>query len=404
MTNLQSSPPSFNYYNRKKLVTILSIDGGGIRGIIPAVILAFLERLLQELDGEEVRLADYFDVIAGTSTGGLITAMLTAPDDYNRPLYAAKDITTFYLKHGPQIFPQERGPLAQLISFIKAMTGPKYDGKYLRHMLREKLKETRLHHTLTNVVIPTFDIKTFQPVIFSSYKILSYPDLDAKLSDICIGTSAAPTILPSFYFQNAFENGKTREFNLIDGGIVSTNPTYLAINEVTKQMMKENPDYGTIHNKLLVLSIGTGSGKIEQKYNAKTAGKWGLVSWLFQNGSSPIISVFYEAGADLVDYQNNILFQSFRSEDKYLRVQDDSLTGTTASTDVATEKNLENLVKIGQELLNKPASRVDPETGHLKAIPHLGTNADALRRFAKQLSDERKYRRGKDSNQMQEYS
>lgn len=85
--------------------------------------------------------------------------------------------------------------------------------------------------------------------------------------------------------------------------------------------MKENPDYGTIHNKLLVLSIGTGSGKIEQKYNAKTAGKWGLVSWLFQNGSSPIISAFYEAGADLVDYQNNILFQSFRSEDKYLRVQ-----------------------------------------------------------------------------------
>lgn len=63
---------------------------------------------MQELDGEEVRLADYFDVIAGTSTGGLITAMLTAPDDYNRPLYAAKDITTFYLKHGPQIFPQER--------------------------------------------------------------------------------------------------------------------------------------------------------------------------------------------------------------------------------------------------------------------------------------------------------
>lgn len=61
--------------------------------------------------------------------------------------------------------------------------------------------------------------------------------------------------------------------------------------------------------------------------------------------------------------------------------QDDSLTGTTASTDVATEKNLENLVKIGQELLNKPASRVDPETGHLKAIPHLGTNADALRRL-----------------------
>lgn len=86
-------------------------------------------------------------------------------------------------------------------------------------------------------------------------------------------------------------------------------------------MMKENPDYGTIHDKLLVLSIGTGSGRNEQKYNAKTSAKWGLVSWLFEKGSSPIIQAFYEAGADMVDYQNNIVFQSFRSQHNYLRLQ-----------------------------------------------------------------------------------
>ena len=63
---------------------------------------------MQKLDGEEARLADYFDVIAGTSTGGLVTAMLTAPDDNNRPLFAAKDITDFYLEECPKIFPQSR--------------------------------------------------------------------------------------------------------------------------------------------------------------------------------------------------------------------------------------------------------------------------------------------------------
>jgi len=63
---------------------------------------------LQKLDGDDARLADYFDVISGTSTGGLVTAMLTAPDEDNRPLYAAKDIKDFYLQHTPKIFPQKK--------------------------------------------------------------------------------------------------------------------------------------------------------------------------------------------------------------------------------------------------------------------------------------------------------
>ena len=64
--------------------------------------------MVQKLDGEDARIADYFDVITGTSTGGLVTAMLSSPNEKNRPLFAAKDIKDFYLNHSPKIFPQNR--------------------------------------------------------------------------------------------------------------------------------------------------------------------------------------------------------------------------------------------------------------------------------------------------------
>jgi len=88
------------------MITILTVNGGGVRGLIPATILEFLEAKLQELDGPDVRIADYFDVIAGTSTGGLITAMLAAPNENNRPLFTAEGITKFYLEQCSSIFPQ----------------------------------------------------------------------------------------------------------------------------------------------------------------------------------------------------------------------------------------------------------------------------------------------------------
>ncbi|KAL4582369.1 hypothetical protein LXL04_006916 [Taraxacum kok-saghyz] len=94
--------------SKTSIVTVLSVDGGGVRGIIPATLLSFLESKLQDIDGREARIADYFDVIAGTSTGGLMTTMLAVPGEDNRPLYSADDIKQFYFHHSPKIFPQVR--------------------------------------------------------------------------------------------------------------------------------------------------------------------------------------------------------------------------------------------------------------------------------------------------------
>ncbi|KAK9109152.1 hypothetical protein Sjap_017212 [Stephania japonica] len=380
------------------LITILSIDGGGIRGIIPGTILAFLESELQALDGNDVRLADYFDVIGGTSTGGLVTAMLTAPNEKSRPIFSAKDIVPFYLEHGPRIFPPKSSDwLSSIANLVKSIVmGPKYDGKYLRGLLNKLLKDLKLHQTLTNVVIPTFDIKQLQPIVFSSYKVKKSLDTDARLADICISTSAAPTYLPAHYFKTQDKDKNTLEFNLIDGGVAANNPTLVAISEVTKQVFGADPDFDKIepldYARYLVISLGTGTAKVEEKYNAQMAAKWGLLGWLVKGASHPLIDVFVQATADIVDFHIGVIFQALQCPQNYLRIQDDTLTGTVASTDVTTKENLQNLEEVGKALLKKPMSRVNFVTGLYEPVKNGGTNEEALKRFAKLLSEERKRR------------
>ncbi|KAJ6421135.1 hypothetical protein OIU84_028505 [Salix udensis] len=321
-------------------ITVLSIDGGGIRGIIPGTILAFLESELQKLDGADARLADYFDVISGTSTGGLVTAMLAAPNKQNRPLFSAKDINDFYLENCPKIFLQDSSP-------------------------------------------------------FASARNLNNPSTDALLSDICIGTSAAPTYLPAHYFETKDPSGKVRDFNLIDGGVAANNPTLVAISEVSKAINQEGPDSVRMnpmeYGRFLVLSLGTGTAKLEEKYDAEEAAKWGLLGWLTSDNSTPLVDVFTQASADMVDFHISTVFQALSCEENYLRIQDDTLTGTLSSVDVATKENLENLVKVGEELLKKPVSRVNLATGVFEPINKM-TNEEALRKLAKLLSREKHLR------------
>ncbi|KAK0577384.1 hypothetical protein LWI29_032347 [Acer saccharum] len=391
-------PPTFG-----DLITVLSIDGGGIRGIIPATILAFLESELQKLDGEQARLADYFDVISGTSTGGLVTAMLTTPNEQNRPLFAAKDIKDFYLDHCPQIFPQNTSylPFISYLPFssmFKSLAGPKYDGKYLHGLVKKKLGDVRLHQTLTNVVIPTFDIKKLQPIIFSSYDVKKNPSKDALLSDISIGTSAAPTYLPAHHFETKdISTGNIRTFDLIDGGVAANNPTVVAISEVTKEINRGSPDFlpikPTDYGRFLVISLGTGSPKTEEKYDALKSGKWGLLGWLTAEGSTPLIDVFMQSSSDMVDFHISTVFQALHSEDKYLRIQDDTLSSNQSSVDIATKENLDSLLTVGQKLLKKPVSEVNFETGVFEpSSRNKDTNEQALIKIAEVLSKEKRVR------------
>ncbi|XP_059305348.1 patatin-17-like [Lycium ferocissimum] len=367
-----------------QMVTVLSIDGGGIRGIIPAIVLAFLEGKLQELDNDKnARLADYFDMVAGTSTGGILATMITAPNENDRPFSAAKDIVSFYLEHGPKIFPP-RPWWFQLIA-------PKYNGEYLHKVLQEKLGETRLHQALTDVVIPTFDIKKFQPIIFSKSKLANSPYLDAKMSDIGYSTAAGPTYLPPHYFVTDDGQGNQYEFNLVDGGIAAGNPALIALSAATKRATEADPKYVSIkamnYKHILLLSLGTGNtDDFRKTFTAQKAARWGAVDWLTHNNSNPLLQIASAASSYMNDYYIATMFHALGAQKNYLRIQENALTGSTTVMDNATEANMKLLVQVGENLLKKPVSKEDPETVE-----------EALKRFAKLLSERKKHQASKAS-------
>nr|XP_043628568.1 patatin-like protein 2 [Erigeron canadensis] len=374
------------------LITVLSIDGGGIRGLIPAIILEYLETELQKLDGENARIADYFDIISGTSTGGLITAMLASPNENNRPLFAARDIKEYYLQQCPKIFPQDCNVVTKL---IRNLSGPLYNGKHLHDSIRDKLGDIRLGDTLTNVAIPTFDIRTLQPTIFSTYEMNEKPYLNALLSDICIATSAAPTYLPPHQFKTEHE-GEEHEFNLVDGGVAANNPTLIAMGEIAKNLIRKNQDFplpkSLEYRRYLIISIGTGECKVTGKYNANEASKWGFFGWWFNgSGSTPLLDIFTQASTDMVDIHLSVIFKALNVQANYLRIQEDGLERTMSTLDKATKENLAYLSKAGEELLEKQVSTVNLETGRF--VPYKDeTNKQALTEFARKLSHEKRLR------------
>ncbi|KAH9747301.1 Patatin [Citrus sinensis] len=334
-----------NTIAKGKKIAVLSIDGGGVRGIIPGTILAFLESQLQDLDGPKARIADYFDIVSGTSTGGLIATMLTAPDKDRRPIFAAKDMNKFYFKHCPEIFPQDscKNFPRSVTSPLRKWVRPMYDGKYMRTLTNRILGEITIKDTLTNLIIPTFDVKRLQPVIFSTNDGKIHALKNARLADICIGTSAM-----------------------------------VVLRQMTLRQM-------------LVLSLGTGAAKEPTNYyTARKTSEWGMLRWAFYRGRMPMLDVFLDASSDMVDFHVSAFFQSSYCKANYLRIQDDTLTSDSAKFDNFTEENMQNLEEIGLKLLKKPVSRVDLDTGRFRKSEGEGNNDKALVRFAKQLYGQRK--------------
>ena len=128
---------------------ILSLDGGGIRGVIPATVLAAMEREL----GQPI--ASSFDMIAGTSTGGILALALTIPGADGRPRYSPADIVKMYVDEGPSIF--HASPWEKLAR-LGNLNGPKYGCSGIEGVLKQYFGDARLKDALTDVLITAYEI------------------------------------------------------------------------------------------------------------------------------------------------------------------------------------------------------------------------------------------------------
>ena len=213
---------------------ILSIDGGGIRGTFPAAYLAHIENELEH------PLHEYFDLIAGTSTGGIIAICLAMG-------LSANDILELYESRGPAIFSQQRtGPLSWaercMRRFKWAFWGAKYDPEALQTALIDVLGDRKIGEAKTRLLIPAWHQQMGAVYIFKTahHKRLT-TDYKEFARDAAMATAAAPTYFREFI--------TSRDVGLVDGGVWANNPTGIAVAEGIATL-------GWQSSKIRVLSIG----------------------------------------------------------------------------------------------------------------------------------------------------
>jgi patatin-like phospholipase/acyl hydrolase len=308
-------------------VRILAIDGGGIRGLIPAVVLADLERRTGR------RTAELFDLIAGTSTGGILACGLTRPGDDGAPAFSAADLIGLYESEGPEIFHRS---LVKRIESVDGYVDERYDDRGLNAALLRYLDGTRLSQAVTDLFITAYEIERRQAFFFRSSRARTDPTYDFTFVDTARATSAAPT-----YFEPArvSDVADASSYALIDGGVFALNPAMCAYAELAATGRRDEID--------LVVSLGTGSHT--RRVPFEDARDWGQIEW-----ARPLIDVVFDGLAQTVDFELGHLL----GPERYVRFQTD-LTEASDDLDDAGDRNLEALRREGNRLVEERAADLD---------------------------------------------
>jgi patatin-like phospholipase/acyl hydrolase len=312
---------------------VLSIDGGGIRGIIPAMVLA-------EIEGRTGKsTAEVFDLVAGTSTGGILALGLTKPGGDGKPQYSAERLIELYETEGRKIFSL---PVWHRIHSVGGLAEEKYPSTGIDKVTREYFGDYHLAEAITEVLVTAYEIEKRGPWFF---KRRHARDQDREgdnflMREVARATSAAPT-----YFEPlplAWGPHGKRAF--IDGGVHSNNPAMCAYVEARKIYPEEND--------FLVVSLGTGEPTRNMPYEEVKG--WGLALW-----AQPILNVVFDGVADTVDYQLRELLSTEEGDDRrYYRFQTVLDIGKDDMDD-ASATNIQALKTKAKEIISNTDAALD---------------------------------------------
>jgi len=249
---------------------ILSFDGGGIRGLVT---LALLKRLMSQ----NADLINRADLIAGTSTGGIIALGLSAGKSVD-------DLIALYKNNGDQIFDDS---WFRNIRDLGGLAGADYDPTNLSKLLKTTFADTKLKNLNKRVVIPAFSLddadaddskRTWAPKFFHNFPGKD-SDGDELAAEVALATSAAPTYFPS-------------HGSYIDGGVVANNPSLAAVAQTQDE---RNTEAAPKLSDVYVLSLGTGTNL---SYIKGQNLDWGLAQW-----AKPLIGLLLDASMGIADFQ-----------------------------------------------------------------------------------------------------
>ncbi|XP_051130870.1 patatin-like protein 6 [Andrographis paniculata] len=306
--------------NQRGKICILSVDGGGMRSIMSGKTLSYLETALKKKSGNpDARIADYFDVAAGTGTGGIFTAMLFAANDQNRPIFPAEDTWKFLVAEGKKNRRSKGGFLGRFFGGGGGDGGGGSAGSSLEKAVKAAFVDKKtgrfltLKNTLKPVLIPCYDLTSTAAFLFSRAAALESDSYDFNLWEVCLATSAEPGVSPPVRMKSV--DGSTRCVG-VDGSLAMSNPTAAAITHVLHNK-QEFPFVRGVED-ILVLSVGGGGQLTEGAFDFDQVRKWKAKDW-----ARPLSRISGDGAAELVDHAVAMAFGHSRSSN-YVRIQANS--------------------------------------------------------------------------------